>query len=564
MDTLQPSPKSPSRQLNLLCDGQLFKTLAHAGLIWLDQNHQQVNQLNVFPVPDGDTGTNMLLTMREAFEQVQTLDETHVGKVAELVADGALNGARGNSGTILSQLWRGLSDGLQGYGAFDAEIFAQACTKAVEKAYAAVQTPTEGTILTVAREATEGVHQAVRAGERDLIVILKRMLVAARASLRRTPELLPVLKQAGVVDSGGQGFVYMLEGMAHYLSGKTLVAPPVEEPSTPTLLDEWQEALQPNEEGYGYDVQFRMHGSQLDVESTRRDIEAMGWSACVVGSERLIKVHVHVHDPGVPISYAIRQGVDIDDVVVENMQLQYREFVRQRQEREATISVDPDSVAVISVVPGTGLARLFTEDLGAARIISGGQTMNPSTGDFLEAIRMLPNEEIILLPNNKNIILAAQQAANVVQDKRVRVVPSRTIPQGIAALIALSNLPNCRLADKAADEMKDALHDVISAEVTVATRTVDMGGVSVRSGQLIGLLEGSLVVSGDDMTELMQDLLAKAHAQNHELITLYYGTDVPRPTAEALVEALGEAYPDQAFELVFGGQALYPYIISIE
>lgn len=563
MDTVHP----PS-QVNLLCDGQLFKTLAQAGLIWLDQNHEQVNRLNVFPVPDGDTGTNMLLTMREAFEQIKNLDEPHVGKVAELIADGALNGARGNSGTILSQLWRGLSDGLQGYGAFDAEIFAEACKKGVDKAYAAVQTPTEGTILTVAREATEGVVQAIEAGERDLVVILKRMLIAARASLRRTPELLPVLKQAGVVDSGGQGFVYMLEGMAFFLSGKTLIAPP--EPAQaagPAMseISEWQQALEPHDdEGYGYDVQFRMHGTHLDVERTRRDIEAMGWSACVVGSEKLIKVHVHVHDPGEPISYAIRQGVDIDDVVVENMQMQYHEYVRQRAERQASQDVDPTAVAAIVVAPGNGLARLFTDDLGAARVVSGGQTMNPSTGDFLEAIRMLPHQEIVILPNNKNIILAAQQAANVVQDKRVRVVPSRTIPQGIAALFALGNIPSCHNADEAADEMKAALHAVTSAEITTATRTVEIGGVSVQAGQLIGLLEGNLVVSGDDMTALMRDLLTKAGAKSRELITLYYGSDVPRPTAEAMVEALGDTFPDQAIELVFGGQPLYPYIISIE
>ena len=551
-------------ELNLQCDGYLFKKLAQAGLIWLDQNHQHVNQLNVFPVPDGDTGTNMLLTMREAYEQIDALDEPHAGKVAALVADGALNGARGNSGTILSQIWRGLAVGLQGQGAFDAEIFAQACMYAVEHAYAAVQTPTEGTILTVAREAAIGVNEAVAAGERDLVVILKRMLAASRASLRRTPELLPVLKQAGVVDSGGQGLVLMFEGMAHYLSGKTLIAPPMPVQTQPAMLGDWQQALEPDDdEGYGYDVQFRMRGTNLDLESIRRAIEEMGWSACVVGSDKLIKVHVHVHDPGKPISYAIAQGVDIDDVVVENMQLQYQEFVRQRQDREVT-SFDPTAVAAIVVAPGKGLRRLFLEDLGAARVISGGQTMNPSTGDFLEAIRSLPNKEIILLPNNKNIILAAQQAANAVQDRRVRVVPSRTIPQGISAMLALGNLPSCDNADEAADEMKDSLRHVVSAEVTTATRSVEIGGVSVHEGQLIGLLEGNLIVAGEDMTDVMRDLLHKAEAEKHELVTLYFGSDTHKQKAQALVDTLAEDFPDQAFEIVFGGQALYPYILSIE
>jgi DAK2 domain fusion protein YloV len=565
---MEPSNHSNTAvsEANDLCDGYLFKKLAQAGLIWLDQNHQHVNQLNVFPVPDGDTGTNMLLTMREAYEQIDDLDEPHAGKVAALVADGALNGARGNSGTILSQIWRGLAVGLQGHGAFDAETFAEACKRAVEHAYAAVQTPTEGTILTVAREAAAGVEAAVADGERDLVVILKRMLAASRASLRRTPELLPVLKQAGVVDSGGQGLVFMFEGMAHYLSGKTLVAPPTPELSQPVMLDDWQQALEPEDnEGYGYDVQFRMHGSNLDLEAVRRDIENMGWSACVVGSEKLIKVHVHVHDPGKPISYAIAQGVDIDDVVVENMQLQYQEYVRQRQDREAVAAeFDPSAVAAIAVAPGKGLRRLFLEDLGAARVISGGQTMNPSTGDFLEAIRSLPNKEIILLPNNKNIILAAQQAANAVQDRRVRVVPSRTLPQGISAMLALGNLPSCDNADEAADEMKESLHHVVSAEVTTATRSVEIGGVSVREGQLIGLLEGNLVVAGEDMTDVMRDLLRKAEADKHELITLYFGSDTHKQKAQALVDLLSAEFPDQTFEIVFGGQSLYPYIISIE
>ena len=564
---MEPSKQSPSAALpevNLQCDGYLFKKLAQAGLIWLDQNHQQVNQLNVFPVPDGDTGTNMLLTMREAYEQIDALDEPHAGKVAALVADGALNGARGNSGTILSQIWRGLAVGLQGHGAFDAEVFAQACVRAVEHAYAAVQTPTEGTILTVAREAAAGVADAVAAGERDLIVILKRMLVASRASLRRTPDLLPVLKQAGVVDSGGQGLVYMFEGMAHYLSGKTLVAPPAPAVSQPPMLGDWQHALEPDDsEGYGYDVQFRMRGTNLDLDATRRAIEDMGWSACVVGSDRLIKVHVHVHDPGKPISYAISQGVDIDDVVVENMQLQYQEYVRQRADREVAI-FDPEAVAAIVVAPGNGLRHLFLEELGAARVISGGQTMNPSTGDFLDAIRSLPNQEIVLLPNNKNIILAAQQAANAINDKRVRVVASRTIPQGISAMLALGNVPDCHNADEAADEMKDALRHVVSAEVTTATRTVEIGGVSVREGQLIGLLEGNLVVAGEDMTEVMRDLLRRAETEKHELVTLYYGSDTHKQKAQTLVDSLAEDFPDQAFEVVFGGQALYPYILSIE
>src|SRR5690606_19933757 len=417
---------------NRVCDGYLLKRLARGALIWLDQNYEYVNQLNVFPVPDGDTGTNMLLTMREAYQQVEHLDEDHVGQVAAALADGALNGARGNSGTILSQLWRGFADGLRGHDAFEAHSFVDACRQGVAMAYQGVSTPTEGTILTVARDATEAVARRIEAGERDLVMILKTMVTAARASLKRTPDLLPILREAGVVDSGGQGFVYILEGMFYEAIGKPLIAPP--RPALSPVQQaqaHWERALEPDdEEGYGYDVQFQMHGTNLNLEATRRAIESMGWSACVVGNDRLIKVHVHVHDPGVPLSYAIAQGVEIDDVVVENMQRQYREFVRDRKNREEQANARVDTVAAIVVAPGVGLRRLFQEELGAARVISGGPTMNPSIGDFLEAIRALPNREIVLLPNNSNVILAAQQAASVDTGKTVRVVPSRSIPQG--------------------------------------------------------------------------------------------------------------------------------------
>lgn len=550
---------------NLVCDGYLMKKLAGGALVWLEQNHEHVNRLNVFPVPDGDTGTNMLLTMREAYGQIEPMQEVRVDKIAAALAYGALNGARGNSGTILSQLWQGFAEGLKGHAVFDSERFAQACKRGVEMAYKAVSTPVEGTILTVAREATEAVVERVEAdGEVDLVAVLKSMLLAARVSLRKTPELLPVLRQAGVVDSGGQGFVYILEGMLHAATGKTILPTPKLVELTIKEPNGWQQALEPdNEEGYGYDVQFRMHGQNLDVGMVRKAMEEMGWSTCVVGDQRLVKVHVHVHDPGKPITYAVNLGVEIDDVVVENMQMQYRQYVQQREAREEA-SISANTVAVIAVAPGSGLRRLFEEELGAARVVSGGQTMNPSTGDFLDAIKALPNKEIVLLPNNKNIILAAQQAANMMPDRNIRVVPSRTIPQGISAMVAYSNLMSRENADEAAEEMKDALSQIISAEVTTATRSVDIGGVSVREGQLIGLVEGSLVVAGSDMVEVMRELLHKAEADKRELVTLYYGNDTHKARAQALVEALAQDFPAQTFEIVYGGQALYPYIISIE
>ncbi len=547
---------------NLTCDGQLLKKLAGAALVWLEQNYEHVNRLNVFPVPDGDTGTNMLLTMREAYHQIADSDETNVSKVAQAIAYGALNGARGNSGTIMSQLWQGLAQGLGSRSAFDAAGFADACDEAVRMAYHAVITPTEGTILTVAREAAEAVRQRIEEDdERNLVAALKTMVFAARASLRRTPMLLPILKQAGVVDSGGQGLVYMLEGMLQYLSGKTFLAPVAAE-STP---DSWQQALTPDDEaGYGYDVQFRMHGSGLDVEAIRQAIDALGWSTVVVGTPTLIKVHVHVHDPGVPISYVIGLGAEIDDVVVENMQMQYKEFVQERLDREASGEATATGTAVIAVAPGAGLRKLFLEELQAARVISGGQTMNPSTGDFLALIHDLPNEDIILLPNNKNILLAAKQAAEMIEGKRVRVVPTRSIPQGVSAMLlayrGAENLP----VDEIAEAMSEAASSVISGEITTATRDVELNGVTVKAGDLIGLLDDKLVVAGNDMLGVARALLDKADVTHHELVTLYHGIDISPPKAAALVEALQAAYPRQEFQLIYGGQPLYPCILAIE
>lgn len=327
---------------------------------------------------------------------------------------------------------------------------------------------------------------------------------------------------------------------------------------------DWQDALEPGDsEGWGYDVQFLMRGETLDVDRIRGDIDAMGWSTLVVGNSRLVKVHVHVKDPGEPLSYAIRQGAEIDDIVVENMQAQYQEYVQQRIKREAAPDKEVDGVAVIAVVNGDGLAKLF-DDLHAARIIEGGQTMNPSTEDFLLMIESLPNDEIILLPNNKNIILAAKQAASLARGKQVFVLPSKTIPQGISALIAYGDLREDLSFERLCAGMEEAMGSVVSCEVTTATRSVEIDGVQVAEGQTIGLLNGKLVAADGDTVQVVRHLLARAHAEDYELATLYYGSGVSEQDAAALVEVLAEDFPGLEFELYNGGQPLYPYIISVE
>ncbi|GIL12100.1 MAG: hypothetical protein BroJett038_08200 [Chloroflexota bacterium] len=543
------------------CDGHLFKRLTEAGLAWLANNQEKVNQLNVFPVPDGDTGTNMYLTMRKAYEEIAHMDDAHVGNVSGALARGALMGARGNSGVILSQWWRGFAQVLERQAVFDSELFAQACRSAVEMAYKGVVKPVEGTILTVTRQAMEAVNERARS-ENNLQSLFETQVEAAYESLRRTPDLLPVLKDAGVVDSGGQGWTFMMEGMLRLLRGedihiRSVKAVTVQRPG-------WQEALQPEDaEGYGYDVQFLMKrlDRPFDVEAVRAAISEIGWSTLVVGDENLIKVHVHVHDPGAPISYAIGSGAMLDDVVVENMQLQYQHYIEERRAREHT---PVEGVAVVTVASGDGLRRLFAEELRAAFVIAGGQTMNPSTEDFLAAIESLPNDEIILLPNNANVIMAARQAAALAQDKHVRVVPSRTIPQGISAMLTYVNEREMLSHEALAQAMNGAMSGVISCEVTTATRAASLNGVTVRAGQLIGLINDVLAVAGDEMVAVVRELLRKAGADKRELITLYYGRDVAQADAESLVETLRQEYSDQEFELVDGGQPLYPYIFGVE
>jgi DAK2 domain fusion protein YloV len=548
---------------NSTVDGHLIKQLFGSGLAWLEINKDRVNQLNVFPVPDGDTGTNMWLTMRHAYNEIAHVEEPHIGRLSRAIADGTLRGARGNSGVILSQLFAGMADALDGHETMNAELLAVASKAAVDRAYRSVEKPVEGTILTVSRGIMEAVVTHYQSTH-DLIALLRRMVFAGRTSLRQTPELLPVLKKAGVVDSGGQGLVFIFEGMLRALCGRNVIAEAAAHAYTiPQMI--WQDAVEPeDEEGYGYDVQFLMRGEKLSVENVKKALADMGgWSTLVVGDPRLIKVHVHLHDPGQALSYAIGSGASIDDVVVENMQEQYEHYVQERMHQTKPVRTDVEGAAVIAVASGRGMRDVF-EQLGAAYVIDGGQTMNPSTGDFLEVIDALPNTEIILLPNNKNILLAAQQAAAAATSKHVAVIPTTTLPQGIAAILEYTNFTPDDPFKAIVDAMTAIRSSVITCEITTATRSVDLEGVSVRQGQWIGLINDVVVVAGDDMTMLAHDLLEKAAADKYERITLYYGSDSDEAQANALAQSLKTHFSEQDFEVISGGQALYPVIISVE
>ncbi|OQY85585.1 MAG: hypothetical protein B6D42_03110 [Anaerolineae bacterium UTCFX5] len=552
-----------------VCDGFRLKFLYASGLAWLEHNRERVNQLNVYPVPDGDTGTNMTLTMRKAYAAISDWDDSHVGKVADAMARGALLGARGNSGVILSQILRGFANVLKDREVFDASTFAYACRAASEEAYRAVEKPVEGTILTVAKAAAEAAYRVVQE-ESDLQVVLEVTLATAKDALRRTPEQLDILRKAGVVDSGGQGLVYILEGMARMLQGEpvmlheTLLAQDV--PTGDTHDGTWQDKLEPeDEDGYGYDVQFLMRGDNFDVAQVRRDFESMGWSTLVVGDPSLIKVHIHVHNPAHPIGYAIEAGAMLDDVVVENMQLQYEAQAAQRVKKDIDDApVMVDGVAVVAVAAGDGMRKLMVRELGAAVVISGGQTMNPSAEDFLTAINNLPNDEVILLPNNKNIILAAEQAAKLAVGKTVRVVPTRTVPQGVAALMAYINANGSVSLDDLAGEMAASTHSVRTIEVTTSTRSITLDDVTAKEGEVIALLDGKLAGSGQSPEGVVEHVLTTLNASQAELITLYFGDAVREAQASRLGERLGELFPGPEIVVVRGGQPLYPYLISIE
>jgi hypothetical protein len=445
---------------------------------------------------------------------------------------------------------------------------AEAMRAAADTAYKGVVKPVEGTILTVIREMAEEAAASSEASH-DIVELLDRLVRRAAASVARTPTLLPVLRQAGVVDSGGQGLYVIFEGMLRDLKGLPVAA-------IPTQMDLATVQLMAHPEGgaevefdsaYPYDVQLIILGTNLNVPQIRMGIEALGDCPLTVGDEQAVKIHVHVADPGAPISFGARFG-SVTDVVVEDMRVQYeaytasRDVVRSGPPLPAALlgQAEPMAISVVVVSTGEGLANVFYS-LGAAVVIEGGQTMNPSTAQIVEAISRTTSEDVVILPNNPNIIMTAQQAAQMADGKRVEVVPTRTIPQGVAAMLALDQ--DAPLGDNAA-AMLASSSGVITAEVTSATRAVRLNGIDVHEGDAIGLLEDELVVDAASFEEAVRWLLAEAEMEDRELVTLYYGAQVTEDQASALVEELSHDYPDLEFEVVNGGQPHYPYILSIE
>jgi hypothetical protein len=540
-------------------DGLMLKQLVEAGLTWLRTNHQIVNALNVFPVPDGDTGTNMLLTMTSAYNEISNLGYHNAGQMAAGVAQGALMGARGNSGVILSQLWRGFSRALHGKDVIDAPALAAAFAEGRDTAYKGVVRPVEGTILTVSKDVAAEAARAILETD-DPVVVLRRCVAAADKSVQSTPEFLPILKQAGVVDSGGKGLFFIMEGMIRFLDGESLESALIS--VQPLSAMNLENAMEDVEEGQDWEVvvDFRPN-PEFELQNFYNQLEKMGTSIQVGEGEGMYRMHIHtlLEKRYQPIDYILGIGT-ITKVAMENLLAQMDDIGSQASHAKLELTtIEPGQIAVVVVSPGTGLSRIFAS-LGVASVISGGQTMNPSTKDILEAFEHLPTEKIIILPNNKNIVLAANQAKEVTT-KEVRVVPSRNVPQGLAAMLHLN--PDGEL-DAVAEKMTKAMESVNTGEVTIATRSVEIDGVDVTEGQVIGLLNGKLAVSSDTLEKACLELLEKANAANFELITMFYGEGMKHTEANRIADLIRTKYPSQEIEVQEGGQPHYQFIFSIE
>lgn len=555
--------KTTTARTWLKCDGQDFRKLIFAGLTWLDRHRDHVNALNVFPVPDGDTGTNMLLTMRSAYKRIEDdTEELHIGRMAEKVRRGAMMGARGNSGVILSQIWRGFAESVKEKEEIDAQDFVDAFQNSADVAYNGVITPVEGTILTVSRSIANAASDAAY-HTADLRYMLTQIVEHSQQALAKTPDQLPVLKQAGVVDSGGQGLVYIFEGMLRRAHGERF------EDGEDRLSFRREttsaQALARPEDGNienPYDVQFILLGNNLDVERIRGTIDSMGDSTLVVGDSETIKVHVHVKDPGQPLSYGASLGA-ITDVVVENMQEQMEEIIAGGMKPSANgiqpPTIEPGQIGVVAVAPGKGLRDAFMS-MGVCVLINGGQTNNPSTEEIFAAIQDVPSDKVIVLPNNKNILLAAE-AARDLSTKNVVVLPTRTVPQGMCAMVGYDRAGEL---DDVVAAMEESAEDVATAEITTAVRDVTLDGVDVAAGQLISIVDGKLCASGADLTDLLHTTLDNLEMDDCEIVTLYYGADVSAHQAQTIADQIEALYPDVEVELVSGGQPHYHYILGAE
>lgn len=549
-------------------DAQLLQKAFIAGAYNLERNKDYINELNVFPVPDGDTGYNMSLTIMAAAREVSALENPSMDELSKKISSGSLRGARGNSGVILSQLLRGFCKEIKGKKQITVSVLADGFVRAVETAYKAVMKPKEGTILTVAKGVAE---KAVELSEMDMDfeTLGQEILDHGNEVLKQTPELLPVLKEAGVVDSGGQGLMEFLTGAYNGLTGKEEIKEPVTSGGAAKAQTMSSEEIDTSHIKYGYCTEFiimleKEYNAEIEAKF-KEFLTSIGDSLVVVSDDEIVKVHVHTNHPGLAFEKGLEYG-SLTSMKVDNMREEHKEKVIHEQDRkkaaeqEAAKEEPKKPFGFVAVSVGEGLNDIF-KDLGVDHIIEGGQTMNPSTEDVLDAISKVNAETVFVFPNNKNIILAANQAAEIEEEKQVIVIPTKTIPQGISALISFDETATAE-ANQAG--MEDAITAVKSGQVTYAVRDTSIDGKEIKTGDYMGIDDVGIQAVGQDITEVVKDLIGAMADEDSELLSIYYGSDVEEEKANALVEAVQAAYPDFEVEAHAGGQPIYYYILSLE
>jgi DAK2 domain fusion protein YloV len=531
-------------------DGEILKKMFEYGAKNLEINKNKVDELNVFPVPDGDTGTNMSLTFTHSVSEIQLIEKLNVYNVVKSASSGALIGARGNSGVILSQLLRGFAEGCKNQEYLDVEILANALKLASDVAYKAVMKPTEGTILTVAREMGEFAVSNMKAYD-DLESFISDILDHGNKILLQTPEMLPVLKEAGVVDAGGQGLICIIDGALKALTNQELGEEiQLKVNNMEKFVDDSH--MKPEDITFGYCTEFIIRNAEdIDDEELRQYFYTLGDSVVVVKDQDIIKVHLHTDNPGLALEQAGNQGA-LSRIKIDNMR---EEFAN----KAALVSKRLVPYGFVAVSPGEGLTTLFN-DLGIERVISGGQTMNPSTQDFLNEIDQLNAKTIFLFPNNSNIIMAAKQACEI-SDKDVFVIPSKTIPQCISAMLTFDQDQEPK---ENKEVMLNAINQVLTGEVTYAIRDTKIDGLKIKKGDIIGITQGEIKYNGNNISEVSEKLLIEMIHDNTEIISIYYGKDTQKDEAEALGEKIADIYDECDVEIHYGGQPLYYYILSVE
>ena len=547
----------------------LFQEMVQAGATRLNKQAEYVNSLNVFPVPDGDTGTNMGMTIENGAKEVSDRSASTVGEAAGIFAKGLLMGARGNSGVITSQLFRGFSQSVKDKEELDGAALAAAFQSGVEVAYKAVMKPVEGTILTVSRGAAIGAKKKAESTN-DAVEVMRAALEGAKTALAKTPDMLPVLKEVGVVDSGGQGLVFIYEGFLSALTGEFIASEEFQ--ATPATMSEMINAehhksvaghVATEDIKFGYCTEIMVALKQgptyvkdFDYDEFRNYLNNLGDSLLVVNDDEIVKVHVHTEDPGLVMQEGLKYG-SLVKVKVDNMRNQHEAQV-EKEERQAK-PVEEKEYAIIAVVAGEGLADIFKAQ-GVDYIISGGQTMNPSTEDFVKAVEELNARNIIILPNNKNILMAAQSAAEVI-DQPAAVVETKTIPQGLTSLLAFDE---SKSIEENYERMSASLGDVASGSVTTAVRDTTIDGLEIHENDNLGMVDGKIVVSNPDMLETLEETFAHMLDEDSEIVTIYVGEDGSEELANELAQVLAEKYEDVEVEIHQGGQPVYPYLFSVE